>query len=131
MFREVFSQFPCKYFKTPESLVYPYVAHFEDENSFWLYLSRFTGLIKKSCFHQIKILLRICTISNLWKNNFLSNSKFLFEMSFIDPKENFCQFQQKCFKTPEKLSLAVCGSFWGGKPFLAVFVLFQWFDQNM
>ena len=106
------------------------MAQFEDENSFWLYLSRFTGLTKNICFHQIKIFLRICTISNLWKNNFLSNCKFLFEMSFIDPKENFCQFQQKCFKTPEKLSLTVCGSFCGGKPFLVIFILFHCLTKN-
>ncbi len=36
----------------------------------------------------------------------------------------FCQFLQKCFKIPEKLNIAVCGSLWGAKLFSVIFVLF-------
>ena len=39
-------------------------------------------------------------------------------------------FREKQFKTPEKLSLALCGSFWGGKPFWVIFVPFHKFDQK-
>ena len=42
----------------------------------------------------------------------------------------FSEFPRKCFKISEKLSLAVYGSFGGGKLFLLVFVPFQWFEQK-
>ena len=41
------------------------------------------------------------------------------------------EFPQKFFKTTEKHSLAVCGSLWGEKEFMLIFVPFYWFDQRV
>ena len=40
------------------------------------------------------------------------------------------EFPQKCFKTTERHSLAVCGSLCGEKQFLLIFISFNWFDQK-
>ena len=68
---------------------------------------------------------------NLRKNNFLSNSLPLSEITPSWPKRDFLsQFQRKCFKTPEKHSLAVVGSIWGRRRFLVIFVHLHRFDQK-
>ena len=91
--------------KHQKTLVLVYVAHFEEQKCFQLYLFCFTGL-KKSCSIKLKPFLWIFPISN---NNFLSNSRLLSEIvTFFNLKEKFfCQFPRNYFKTPEKLSLAV------------------------
>ena len=40
------------------------------------------------------------------------------------------EFLQKCFKTTERHSLAVCGLLCGEKQFLLIFIRFYWFDQK-
>ncbi len=55
---------------------------------------------------------------------------FFLRWSILWPREIFSQYPRKCFKTSEKLNLAVCGSFCGGKTFSLKFVLFHWFDQK-
>ena len=40
------------------------------------------------------------------------------------------EFLQKCFKTTERHSLAICGLLCGEKRFLLIFIRFDWFDQN-
>ena len=107
------------------------MAHNEVKNIFLLYLSPFTGLIKKQLFKQIQIFLRICPFSNLLrKTNFLSISVLLSEIVLFWLKgEVFSEFPQKCFKTTEKKSLAVCGSFWGEKHFF-IFIQFYCFEQK-
>ncbi len=45
-------------------------------------------------------------------------------------REVYNDFVRKCFKTTEKYSLAVCGSFWGEKQFLLIFVPFYCFEQK-
>ena len=88
------------------------MAHFEEKNSFCLYLSSFTALNKKCCLQQILILIWICSFSNLLrKTNFLIISMQLSEIvTFLTKKIFFGEFHRKCFKTTEKHSLAVCGS---------------------
>ena len=81
-------------------------------------MSFFTGLIKKQLFKQIKIFHWIFSFSNmLRKTNFLSISVLLFLDSnfFLLKSELLCEFPKKYFKTTEKHSLAICGSFWGEK----------------
>ncbi len=39
-------------------------------------------------------------------------------------------FSKKFFKTTERHNLAVCGSFFGEKQFLLIFIPFYWFDQK-
>ena len=83
-------------------------------------------------FKQIQILLRIFPFSHLLRKiNFLSISVLLSKIVTLWRKrEVLCEFPQKCFKTTEKHSLAVCGSLWGEKQFLLIFVPFYWFDQK-
>ena len=45
-------------------------------------------------------------------------------------REVFSEFLQKCFKTTEKHSLALCGSFWSEKQILFIFVQFYCFEQK-
>ena len=40
------------------------------------------------------------------------------------------EFLQKCFKTTERHSLAICGLLWREKQFLLIFIRFDWFDQK-
>ena len=40
------------------------------------------------------------------------------------------EFLQKCFKTTERHSLAICGLLCGEKQFLLIFIRFDWFDQK-
>ena len=40
--------------KQQKSIVFYYVAHFVEKNSFCLYLSPFTGLLKNSCLNKSK-----------------------------------------------------------------------------
>ena len=65
------------------------------------------------------------------KTIFLSISVFFSEMSLFWLKsEVLCEFSKKCFKTTERHSLTVCGTHWGEKQFLLIFVPFYWFDQK-
>ena len=77
-------------------------------------------LEKKEIFH------RICSFSNLLrKTNVLSISELLSEIVTFGPeREVFSELSRKWFKTTGKHSLAVCGSLWGEKQFLLIFVPF-------
>ena len=83
-------------------------------------------------FKQIQIFFRICPFSNLLrKTNSLSISVLLPEIViFCLKSEFFDEFPWKCFKTTEQYSLVACGSFWGEKQFLFIFVQFYSFEQN-
>ena len=108
------------------------MAYFEEKNRFCLYLSSFTALNKKDCLQQIPIFLWICSCLNLLrKTNFLIISGLLSViLIFLLKREVFFEIPQKCFKTTGKHSLAVCGSSWGDKQFLLIFVPFYWFDPK-
>ena len=86
----------------------------------------------KKLFKQIHIFLRIFPFSNmLRKTNLLCISDFLSEIAiFWIKRDVLCEFSRKCFKTTEKHSLAVCGSFLAEKQFLLIFVHFYWFDKK-
>ena len=106
----------------------------------WLILAKKKMLIivpiycseQKHFLHQTQIFLRLYSFSNLLRKlNFLFISEFLSEIvTFWNKKRSFSEFPQKYFNTTEKHSLAVCGSFWGEKQFLLIFVPFYLFDQN-
>ena len=87
---------------------------------------------KNICLHQIQILLWLFSFSNLLRKViFLNISELLSEIvNILNKKRCFHKFPQNCFKTTEKHSLALCGSFWGEKQFLLIFVPFYWFDQK-
>ncbi len=59
----------------------------------------------------------------LRKTNILSISVLLCEISSL-------RISPKCFNVAGNHSLAVCGSFWGEKQFLLIFLPFNWFDQK-
>ena len=50
--------------------------------------------------------------------------------TFLTKKDVLCELSQKWFKTTEKHSLAVCGSFCGEKQFFFIFVQFYCFEQK-
>ena len=65
------------------------------------------------------------------KTNFLSISVLVSEISLLCLKRTVLyEFLQKCFKTTERHSLAVCGLLCGEKQFLLIFIRFYWFDQK-
>ena len=72
---------------------------------------------QKLLFKEIQIFLSL-----LKNNNFLSIIVLVSEIvTFISKKKVFYEFPQKCFKTAERHSLAVCGSLCGEKQFLLIF----------
>ena len=93
----------------------------------------FHWFVQKQLFKQIQIFLLVCPFSNLWrKTHFLSISELLSEIVtfWTKKREVFSKLPRKCFKTTEKHSLVVCGSFWGEKQFLLIFVPFYCFEQK-
>ena len=65
------------------------------------------------------------------KTNFLSISVLVSEIVILCLKGKVLyEFSQKCFKTTERHSLAVCGSLCGEKQFLLIFIPFYLFDQK-
>ena len=56
---------------------------------------------------------------SFWDSNFFGLTKIFFS-----------ELAQKFFKTTEKHSLAVCGSFWGENQFLLIFVPFYCFERK-
>ena len=67
----------------------------------------------------------------LSKTNFLIISLLLSEIvDFCLKRKVLCESSRKCFTTTEKHSLAVCGSMWGEKVFLLIFVHICWLDQK-
>ena len=91
-------------------------------------------------------------LTGLFKNSSLNKSKFssgfspfkhgkksklseffsarLGDSHFMSKRKVLYEFFQKCFKTTERHSLAVCGSLCGEKHFLLIFIPFYWFDQK-
>ena len=94
------------------------MAHFEKKNSFCLYLSPFTGLIKNSCLNKSNFPQDL-PLFKYGKKNKLSNffGARLWDSYFYVKKKFFYEFPQKCFQTTEKHSLKVCVSFCGEKLF--------------
>ena len=101
------------------------------KKSFCKYLSPFDGLIN-SVFKQIQTFLRICPFSDMVrKTNFLSISVIVFEsVTFVSKKKSPLWISPKSIKTTERHSLVICGSVFGEKQFLLIFIPFFWFDQK-
>ena len=90
------------------------------EKQFLLIFIHFNRFDQKKLFKQIQIFLWICPFSNMVrKTNFLSISVLVYEIiTFLTKRNVLYEFPQKCFKTTERHSLAVCGSLCGEKLFL-------------
>ena len=109
--------------------------------SLWLTLWRKTVFVNiypllmvwsNQFFKQIQIFLRICTIQTwLKKKKFWVFQWWFLRLSLLCLKRKVLyEFPQKCFKTTERHSLAICGSVCGEKKFLLIFIPFFWFDQK-
>ena len=85
------------------------------EKKFLLIFIPFYWFDQKKLFKQIQIFLRICPISNMVrKTNFWVFQCSFFEIvTFLTIKKVLYEFLQKCFKTTERHSLAVCDSLCG------------------
>ena len=57
--------------KQQKGIVQQYVAHFEEKNFFFKYLSPFTGLIKNCCLNKYKFSFENAPIKHGKKNKFL------------------------------------------------------------
>ena len=82
---------------------------------------------------QIQIILSIWPLFKHGKKNTLSGyfSAHFWDCHFLCLKRIvFYEFLQKCFKTTERHSLAICGLLCGEKQFLLIFIRFDWFDQK-
>ena len=102
--------------KHQKSLVYLYVAYFGDQNCFLINVP-FHWFDKKKSFLSNQTFLHDLPLFKLVKKIFLSAE---FKASFVTllyQNMFFCHFPLNCFKTTEKLSLAVCGLFCGAKLF--------------
>ncbi len=109
------------------------MAQFVEKTSFWQFcICPILLICSKTIVKEIQIFLRIFSFSNLFsKTNFLSISVLHSEIVILWMKrEVYSDIVRKCFKTREKYSLAVCGSFWGEKQFLLIFVPFYCFEQK-
>ena len=125
-------EFPPKFFKTTERHSLAVCGSFCGEKQFLLISILYYRFVKKKLFKQMQIFLWICSFSNMVrKTNWLSISVLVFAIvTFMSKKKVLYEFPQKCFKTTERHSLAVCGSICGEKQFLLIFIRFYWFDQK-
>ena len=99
---------------------------------FFKYLSPFIGLIKNSCLNISKFSSGFAPFKHGKKNKLSEyfSARFCDSPFFLIKREVLYDFSQKCFKTTERHSLIMCGSIWGEKQFLLIFIPFYWFDQN-
>ena len=130
--REFFSEISRKCLKITGKYSLAVCGLLCGEKQFLLILIPFYWFDQKKLFKQIQISLLAFTYSNLFtKTNFLCISVILSEIVFFGlNSEFFSELAQKCFKTSEKHSLAVCGSFWGENQFLLIFVSFYCFERK-
>ena len=99
----------------------------------FLIFIRFYMFNQKKLLKEIQIFLRIFPFSNMVrKTNFLSISVLIStRQSLLCLKRKVLyEFLQKCFKTTERHSLAVCGLLCGEKQFLLIFICFYRFNQK-
>ena len=87
---------------------------------------------QKSCLNKSKFSSGFSPFQTWYeKTNFLNISVIVTEsITFISKKKNFYEFLQKCFKTTDRHSLAVCGSICRENRFLLIFILFTGLFKN-
>ena len=109
----VLYEFPPKWFKITERHSLAVCSSICGEKHFLLIFIPFYWFNKKKLFKQILIFLSIYQFSNMVrKTNFLSKSILVYEtVTFLTKKKSSLRISPKCFKTTERHSLAVCGSF--------------------
>ena len=86
---------------------------------------------QKQLFKQFQIFPSICHFQTCYEKNFLNISVLVSEIvTFMAKKKSLHEFPPKFFKTTERHSLAVCGSFCGEKQFLLISILYYWFVKK-
>ena len=124
-------EFPQKWFKITERHSLAVCSSLWGEKQFLLIFIPFYWFEQKKKFKQILIFLSICQFSNMVRKTYF----WVFQCSFMRvifriKREVLYELLQKCFKTTERHSLAVCGSLCGEKQFLLIFIPFYWFNQE-
>ena len=130
--REIFREFPPKCFKTTEKHSLAACGSFRGEKKFLFIFFRFYCFVQKGLFTtNPNFPLDLPLFKFVEKNKLSKYFWASFWESIVWLKwEVLSEFSPKCFKTTEKNSLAVCGTFWGEKQFLLIFVPFYWFVQK-
>ena len=94
-------------------------------------MQHFAGLIKNCCLKKCKFSSGFAPFTHGKKKN----SEYYDTVSAIVilylKRKVLYKFPPKCFKTTERHSLTVCGSVFGEKQFLLIYVALYWFDQNL
>ena len=111
--KNVLYEFPQKWFKITDRHSLAVCGTLWGEKQFLLIFIPFYWFEKKKLFKQILIFLSIYQFSNMVrKTNFLSKSILVYEIvTFLTKTKSSLRISPKCFKTTERHSLAVCGSF--------------------
>ena len=124
--------FSKKCFKTTESHNLTVFGLLCREKQFLFIFIRFDWFDQKHLLIQIQIFLRIYPFSNMVRKiKSLSISVLVSEIVILCLKRKVLyEFLQKCFKTTERHSLAICGLLCGEKQFFLIFILFYWFDPK-
>ena len=121
--RKFLYEFLQKSFKTTERHSLVVCGSLCGEKQFLLIFILYNWFVPKQLFKQILIFLRICLFSNIM----LVYGIF----TFLTKKRSSLWITAKCFKTTERHSLEVRGSFCGEKKFLLIFIPFYKFVQNL
>ncbi len=123
--------FPENDSKHQKSIVYLYVAHFEEKNKLLLIFAPFYWFEQKLLFKQIQNFPQDLSLFKLVKKSKLSGISVLFYeiVIFGLKREDLCKYPPKYFKTTEKHSLAVCVTLYG-EFFFYIFGPFYWFAQK-
>ena len=124
-------EFPQKWFKITERHSLAVCSSLWGEKQFLLIFIPFYWFEQKKKFKQILIFLSICQFSNMVRKH----TFWVFQCSFMRvifriKREVLYELLQKCFKTTERHSLAVCGSLCGEKQFLLIFIPFTGLIKN-
>ena len=95
-----------------------------------LIFTPFTGLIKNYCLNKSKFSSGFASFKYGKKNKISEYFSARFWSLLCLKRKVLYEFPPKCFKITERHSLAVCGSLFGEKLFLLIFIPLYWFDQK-
>ena len=129
---KVLYEFPPKCFKTTERHSLAVCGSLCGEKQFLLIFILYYWFVPKKLFKEIQNFPQNLPLSNMVrKTNFLRILVLLSAIVTLCLKRKVLyEFYQKCFKTKERHSFAVCDSLYGENFFLFLFILFYWFDQK-
>ena len=87
--------------------------------------------LKTNCLNKSKFFSEFALFKHGKKNILLSISVLVSEIvTFLTKKKSSLWISPKMLQKTERHSLAVCGSIYGEKHFMLIFIPFYWFDQK-